>query len=91
MKSTHQTLTANTVASVSLAQTEGDFVLVHLRSGSGPVYFTVDGSTPTVGGANTWVVHSNFPVRSVPVQHSNAQEVKLISATADAISVEAID
>lgn len=90
MKSDHDTLTAATVKTVTLAQKNADHVVVHFISGTGPIYFTVDGATPTVAGDDTYVVHSNLPVRSVQIPTTDSVDVKLISTTADGYSVEAI-
>ena len=89
MKSSHGTLTLTVVSTVNLSQTNANSVAVHFRSGTGPIYFTVDGSTPTVGGADTYVVHANLPVRSVPLPTTDTQQIKLISASSDDYSVEA--
>jgi len=90
MESAHGQLSAATVATVALTQSNANVIIVHFRSGTGPIYFTVDGSTPTVGGADTFVVHDKLPVRSIRVDTSDAQSVKLISATTDFYSVEVL-
>lgn len=90
MKSEHGTLVAATVTTVDLTKNNADVVVVHLVSGDGPIYFTLDGSTPTVGGANTFVVYAGMPSRAVQITNSNTQQAKLISATADDYAVEAL-
>jgi len=55
-RSTTVTLTATTVASVTLDQL---YRVCEVEMGAttpGDVYFTVDGSTPTVKGANCWML-----------------------------------
>ena len=89
MDSEHLTLVISTVSTVTLAVTNADNVVVHMRAGTGPVYYTLDGSTPTVAGDGTYVVYSALPARSHPITTTDAPVVKLISATADAVSVEA--
>ena len=90
MKAEHGTLVAATVTTVTLEEANSDLVVVHMTAGSGPVYFTVDGATPTVGGADEYVLHLGLPARSVDIPLSATQTVKLISATADGYAVEAV-
>lgn len=90
MDSVHATLTPATVATQTIATSNADEVIVHFVSGTGPIYFTVDGSTPTVGGDDTFIVHSNVPARAVRVPTSDSVVVKLISASADGYSVEVV-
>ena len=89
MRSVHATLTAATVATQTLTGGPSNFVVVHVR-GAGTIFFTVNGAAPTVGGANTYVVHSALPVRTVQVASASSQAVRLISTTAAVYSVEAI-
>lgn len=93
MLSSHGTLTADTVATVSLSQKNADQVVVHIRKGAtGPIYFTVDGTTPTVAGANTLILQSSGDhARTVQIATNvtgSPVVVKLISASADGYSVE---
>lgn len=88
--SEHGTLTASTVKTVSLTKGNANAVVVHMVSGTGPIYYTLNGDSPTVGGAETLVVHANLPVRSHQITTGSTQTVKLISATADGYSVEAV-
>jgi len=89
-----KTLVADTVSTEIFLVKNTDQVVVTITKGStGPIYFTVDGSTPTVGGDNTIVVQSvgdHARVLQVPTQTStnNQLEVKLISASTDGYSVE---
>ena len=82
------TLVADTVATESFTQRCADFVVVHMVSGSDPIYFTLDGSTPSVEGANCLVVFAGTPSRSVQIPTADAQEVKLISAGTPDYTVE---
>ncbi len=93
MLSQHGTLGAGTVTTVSLSQTNADQVVVHILKGAtGPIYFTVDGSTPTVGGANTLILQSSGNhARTVQIPTNVTGDpvvTKLISASADGYSVE---
>jgi hypothetical protein len=49
------TLSANADAFVEVPA-PNDVVEVVNRNGAGEIFFTVDGSVPTVGAANTWMV-----------------------------------
>ena len=92
MQSVHSILVAATVKTETLtASGDGslNYVIVHMRDG-GPIYFTVDGSVPTVGGDDTFVLHTSLPVRTIQIPTTNAVTVKLISASTDLYSVEAV-
>ena len=85
-----KTLTANTADTVTFAS-EPPSIRVFTPDGTAPIYITVDGSTPTVGGEGTdelpgvagaWIV--------IPVPNSRAKgavAVKLISAAKTGYSV----
>ena len=51
------------------------------------IYFTLDGSTPTVGGQGTFSLPMGGSVRHEPVGRDELVEVKLISAGAAQYSV----
>ena len=89
MESVHGTLVGATVSTETFTADNADVIVVHFRSGTGPIYFTVDGSTPTVAGADTFVVIAG--ARTIRVPSSDAQTVKLISTTADTYSIEVMD
>lgn len=88
-RSTHQTLTANTVDTVTVGP---DYPSVEVKNrattGAG-ISFTVDGTTPAVLGNDTYIV---LPGESlvVPSPATTGDVVKLISATADAYSVTGV-
>lgn len=63
-----------------------DLVEVVVESGTAPVYFTVDGSTPTVAGSRTWAAFVGQGVR-LPVPEEVATTVRLISAASAVYSV----
>jgi hypothetical protein len=48
-----KSLTANTVDTVTFADVIGEVEVTNV-SGTAKIFFTVDGSTPTVGGADTF-------------------------------------
>ena len=95
MRSKHGTLSAATVATETFAVVNLGWVYVTIRDGAtGPIYFTVDGTTPTVGGDDTWVVQAvGGHIKGVQIPTSisgTSLEVKLISASADGYSVEVV-
>lgn len=75
----HGTLTANAVTTHTLeAYTQQ--ITVTNRSQTGEIYFTVDGSTPVVGGDDSHVCLGSRTV--APYSTINAPTVKLISTGA---------
>ena len=89
-QSEHNTLTASTVATVTLDSGSYDTVLVTNRSGSNPLYVTVDGSVPTVAGDDTFVVPAAAGAsKAFGWESTGAVTVKIISAGAEDYSVEA--
>lgn len=88
----HGTLTADTVETVDVMVPDHGTIVVHMVSGTGPIYFTIDGTTPTAAGEGTLVVHANLPVRQIKLSSTatpnGVLSVKLISATTDAYCVE---
>lgn len=81
-----KTLVASTVDTVTFSR-DVDMVEVLNLDGAAEIYFTTDGSTPTVGGANTDVLPAavNAVERDVPT--SGATVVKLISSGTPMYSV----
>ncbi len=85
----HQTLVAATVATVNLT-TNGSRIEVVNRSGTAEVYFTTDGSTPTVGGNDCHVLPAAIGAVEVADDTAGANSVvKLISSGTPAVSVRA--
>jgi hypothetical protein len=81
---THQTLAAATVDTVTLAL---DFNQVEvLNRGTTDIYFTADGTTPTVGGNDCQIVLAGGGVK-VDVPTAGATVVKLISSGTPAYTV----
>lgn len=80
-----KTLVADTVDTVTFDR-DCDEIEVLIASGTDRIYFTVDGSTPTVAGNNTHEVLGGTALR-VPVATSGDTVVKLISSTTPAYSV----
>jgi hypothetical protein len=85
--STHGTLVANTVATVTFRADFGDTVTV-LNRGAGDIYLTLDGTAPTVGGANTSIVLANSTRTYKVASSQTALAVKLISSGTPAYTVE---
>lgn len=84
-----KTLVAATVDTVTFDSEVGQ-VEVLSHDGSSPIYFTVDGSTPTVAGAGTFVLPAAVGALEVPVAYNAAggdTAVKLISAGTPTYSV----
>ena len=80
------TLAASTVDSVTFAD-DLDGVEVVSHDGAAAVYFTVDGSTPTVAGAGCWVIPAAPSALSVDVPTAGGTVVKLISSGTPRVSV----
>jgi len=80
----HGTLVATTVSTVEITGNHENLVVVN--HGTDAIYFTVDGSTPTVAGDDTFVClgggYANAEARG-----SGPYSVKLISAGTPAFSV----
>lgn len=84
----HATLVASTVDTVTLTNTQIDEVEILNRDGSAEIYFTVDGTAPTVGGNNTNVLPAAVGSVVVGVRRAaGGVVVKLISAGTPAYSV----
>ncbi|GAA0632324.1 hypothetical protein GCM10010174_61710 [Kutzneria viridogrisea] len=79
------TLTANTVTEVDFAD-DVDTVEV-LSDGTAPVYVTVDGSSPTVGGANCYLLPAAIGAKELHPPTAGGTVVKLISAGTPTVSV----
>lgn len=84
----HGTLTAATVATVTITAGSDILVICH---GTGPIYGRTDGVDPTVGGDDCFAVPSNGwrIVRSG--DRVGTRDVKLISAGTPGFSVESIE
>lgn len=81
-----KTLVASTVDTVTFTATDLDEVEV-LSDGTAAVYFTVDGTTPTVAGDGMWEIPAARAVRTVQVPTAGATIVKLISSGTPVYSV----
>lgn len=87
---THGVLTADQVSTVTIAPGTGGFVVVN-RDLTGEIYVRFDGTPPTVGGVDSYVVLGarEFPMTRAQVQRGPV-DVKLISTGARKYSVEAV-
>lgn len=84
----HGTLTATTVATVTITAGSDILVICH---GTGPIYGRTDGTAPTVQGDDCFAVPSNGwrIVRSG--DRDGTRDVKLISAGTPDFSVESVE
>lgn len=80
----HATLVANTVTTLTFAARE-DHVEVLNVDGAAAVYFTVDGSTPSIGGTGSHVLPAAIGSFDVAVP-SIVTTVKLISSGTPKVS-----
>lgn len=80
----HGTLTANTVRSVTI-DAPCQMITVTNRTLTGAIFFTVDGSIPTVAGDDTYVALGT-KIAAVP-NVLTSTVVRLISTTANDYSV----
>lgn len=88
-RSVHNTLTAATLDTVTLTGMWPAVEVVNRATTGDGIYFTVDGSTPTVGGNDSFWVGAGQSV--IVPNFEDEAEVKLISATADAYSVIGVE
>jgi hypothetical protein len=80
-----KTLVASTVDTVTFTDDVDEIEV--MSDGTSAVYFTVDGSTPAVGGAGTWGLPASPAARTVEVRSASGTVVKLISAGTPLYSV----
>lgn len=80
----HVALTGSTVDTVNFAYS-GSVVRVHNHATSGDIYFTIDGTTPTAAGDDTYFV---APGTSVTISDSKVATIKLISSSTPTYSAE---
>lgn len=79
-----KTLVASTVDTVTFHDTPRAVAII--SDGADEIYFTVDGTAPTVGGANTYKIPA-LPAQRV-INAVSGQPVKLISAGTPTYDVE---
>lgn len=82
------TLTADTVDTVVFDGTDLDSVQVISLDGAAAIWYTLDGSTPTVGGANCYVVPATVAVDTQEPPTSGQTVVTLISAGTPVVRVQ---
>lgn len=87
-KGAYATLAAATVDTVTFAL-DFDQVEVINRDGAAEIFFTVDGSAPTVGGANCFLLPASVGAAIVGVPTNGPTVVKLISTGTPAYGVAA--
>ncbi len=81
----NKVLAANVVDAVNFAVDPSAIAIE--SSGTAAIYFTTDGSTPTVGGATTRVVPAASSATRRLVRHSGGQSVRLVSTGTPTYSV----
>lgn len=86
----HATLAASTVDTVTLTSPYPSVEVLN-RDGAAAIYFTVDGSTPTVEGDNTFVLLDSKSALEVNTNSGTTSVVKLISAGTPTYSVTGVD
>jgi hypothetical protein len=91
----HGTLDGTDVDNVTLTQSNPTFTIVNRSANS--IYFTVDGTVPTVAGDNTFVCPTGLTIAIPVLQPATANQaqpagttVKLIAGSSSAYSVEAL-
>lgn len=87
--SVHRTLVASTVDRLTFGS---NFVQVEVvnRDGAAEIYFTVDGTDPTVGGTNTHVLPAAIGAVVVAASKRATTVVRLISSGTPAYSVRSV-
>lgn len=83
----HETLVASTADSVTFTDDITEVEVLN-RDGAAEIYFTVDGSTPTVGGENCRVLPAAIGGLELRVEHGDV--VKLISSGTPTYSVSVV-
>jgi hypothetical protein len=88
-KAHHGTLTASAVDTVTLSRPTGQVKVIN-RLGTSEIFYTLDGTAPTVNGDCYVVVATAgaYDIRPNRINNQNAQVVNLISAGAMTYSVE---
>lgn len=81
-------LTANTVTEVDFAD-DLDRVEV-VTDGAAAVYFTVDGSVPTIAGTNTYFLPAALGAKEAHPPTGGGTKVRLISAGTPTVSVAVV-
>ncbi|MFF8784815.1 hypothetical protein [Streptomyces sp. NPDC015125] len=81
------TLVAGTVETTTFGEDLDEVTIVSL-DGAAALYFTVDGRTPTVGGANARVMPAAIGAVSVDVPTAGNSVVKVISSGTPTISIQ---
>jgi len=87
----HTTLTANTATPFYLDK-RYDVVYVLNRTGTSEIYGTTDGSLPTVGGSNCFVIPAaicSVLIKMPQILYKGPGQINLISSGAEAVSIEA--
>jgi Chitobiase/beta-hexosaminidase C-terminal domain len=92
-RSYHGTLVASTVDTVTLTRSFARVQVIN-RLGTNEIYYTTDGSVPTVGGDNTYVVTNQAGASDTRANFQGVKDtcvVNLISTGAMTYSVIGVD
>ncbi|WP_327222998.1 hypothetical protein OG229_02320 [Streptomyces platensis] len=81
------TLVAGQVETTTFTEDLDEVTIVSL-DGAAALYFTVDGRTPTVGGANARVVPAAIGAVNIDVPTAGNSVVKVISSGTPTISIQ---
>lgn len=92
MKSKNGTLSAGVETELAFVHPNADYVVVHITSGTGPIFFTVDDTAITSATQeNTYICQlAGDRARTVQIKSAGSDPIKvrLFSATADGYFVE---
>lgn len=83
------TLTANTVATVNFAD-DANVIEVLNRDGTAEVWFTVDGTTPSVEGTGSQLCPAAIGAREIEPPTSAPTTVKLLSTGTPKVAVRVV-
>ena len=86
-------IVAQTVTTVNFTVPAGRHAFVRVIEGQGPLYFTVDGTDPTLGGDRCYVTTRDEQPRMVRIHEHNdsrgdTQTLKLICFTSPTYHIE---
>lgn len=90
MYARHVTLTANTVTTITMDRDYNYCEVINV-DGTAPVYFTVNGPAPTVGGNDTYVLPATINGIEVQPPTADLTAIRLISGGTPKVAVRGWD